>query len=82
MLPQLLDLVSCLTMLHLVAAVGAGWKKSNVSIQPLGGQVGSGEVCWASRVFAGVPVLWGIVCACTVLGFGVRDILKCVIGVS
>ena len=57
MLPWLLDLASCLTMLHLVAAVGAGWKKGNSSILPLGGQVGSGEVCWASGVFAGVPVL-------------------------
>ena len=82
MLPRLLDLASCLTMLHLVAAVGAGWEKSNTSVLPLGGQVGSGEVCWASGVLAGVPVLWGIVCACAVLGFGVRDILRCVIGVS
>ena len=55
MLP--LDLASSLTMLHLVAAVDAGWKKSNVSVLPLGGQVGSGEVCWASGVFAGVPAL-------------------------
>ena len=55
MLPP--DLASSLTMLHLVAAVGAGWKKSNVSVLPLGGQVGSGEVCWASGVFAGVPAL-------------------------
>ena len=69
-------------MLHLVAAVGAGWKKSNTSVLPLGGQVGSGEVCWASGVFAGVPFFWGIVCAGAVLGFGVRDILRCVIGVS
>ena len=57
MLPRLLDLASCLTMLHLVAAVDAGWKKGNSSILPLGGQVGSGEVCWASGVFAGVSVL-------------------------
>ena len=57
MLLRLLDLAGCLTMLHLVAAVGAGWKKGNVSILPLGDQVGSGEVCWASGVFAGVPAL-------------------------
>ena len=57
MLPRLLGLADCLTMLHLVATVGAGWKKGNVSILPLGGQVGSGEVCWASGVFAGVPAL-------------------------
>ena len=82
MLPRLLDLASCLTMLHLVAAVGAGWEKSNTSVLPLGGQVGSGEVCWASGVLAGVPVSWGIVYACAVLGFSVRDILRCVIGVS
>ena len=55
MLPP--DLASSLTMLHLVAAVGAGWKKDNVSILPLGGQIGSGQVCWVSGVFAGVPVL-------------------------
>ena len=30
MLPRLLDLASCLTMLHLVAAVGAGWKKATL----------------------------------------------------
>ena len=40
-----------------VVVVGAGWKKGNSSILPLGDQVGSGEVCWASGVFAGVPVL-------------------------
>ena len=68
-------------MLHL-AAVGAGWKKGNSSILPLGGQVGSGEVCWASGVFAGVFVLQGIVYAGGVLGFGVHDILRCVIGIS
>ena len=56
MLLRLLGLAGCLTMLHFVAAVGAGWKKGNVSILPLGGQVGSGEVCWASRVYAGVLV--------------------------
>ena len=82
MLLRLLGLASCLTMLHLAAAVGAGWKKSNTSVLPLGGQVGSGEVCWASGVFAGIPFLWGIVCAGAVLGFGVRNILRCVIGVS
>ena len=57
MLLRLLDLVGHLTMLHIVAAVGAGWEKDNVSVLPLGGQVGSGEVCRASGVFAGVPVL-------------------------
>ena len=56
MLLRLLDLVGCLTMLQLVAAVGAGWEKNNVSVLPLGGQVGSGEVCQASGVFAGVLV--------------------------
>ena len=55
MLP--LDLGGAGAMVYLVAAVGVGWKKSNVSVLPLGGQVGSGEVCWASGVFAGVLVL-------------------------
>ena len=57
MLPRLLGLADCLTMLYLVAALGAGWKTGNINILPLGGQVGSGEVCWASGVFAGVPAL-------------------------
>ena len=57
MLLQLLDLADCLTMLRLVAAVGAGWEKDNVSVLPLGGQIGSGEVCWASGGFASVPAL-------------------------
>ena len=57
MLLRLLDLAGCLTMLYLVAAVGAGLKKGNVSVLPLGGQVGSGEVRWSSGVFAGVLVL-------------------------
>ena len=60
MLLQLLDLAGCLTVLRLVAAVGAGWEKDNVSVLPLGGQVGSGEVCWASGVFAGVPALYSL----------------------
>ena len=57
MLLRLLGLAGCLTMLHLVAAVGAGWRKGNVSVLPLGGQVGSKEACWASGVFADVLIL-------------------------
>ena len=57
MLLRLLDLAGCLTMLQLVAAVGAGWEKDNVSVLTLGGEIGSGALCWASGVFAGVLVL-------------------------